>query len=780
MNDSTLRLVDARLALPALAGWLAAVVLIAVPGVAWVVAGATAVLAAVLALPRARARGVLVASIPSLIAIAVIAAAVALAAPARMPPAVAAVIESGEVVAAQFELEQTVTPTAASAWGSSARAALVSLEVEGQRVAVRVPVRLLGLTAAERLPLGTRLEGTSRLIGLEPADERVALVRSVTQLLPVGEPAPLLAATDDLRAGFLDLMQPFDGDGADLLPGLAIGDTTAVSDELDSAMKRSALSHLVAVSGSNCAIVVGLVLGVGMLARWPRPVRVVVALLALGGFVVLVTPEPSVVRAAVMAAVVLLALVSGRPARGLPVLGLAVLGIVALDPWISREYGFSLSVLATAALLVLAGPIAEMLRRVMPAPVALWIAVPLAAQLACQPVLIMLAPEVPLSGVLANILAAPAAPVATIVGMIACLLAPVVPPIASLVAAIAWVPSAWIAAVAHVSSGLPGALLPWPEGIAGALLLAALTVAGLLAAGVHARLGSPRVRRMIAALLVVSIVIIMGATAGVAALRTLGRPHEWVYAQCDVGQGDAVLVRSGEQVALIDTGAHSELLRACLSTLGVHRIDLLVLTHFDLDHVGAVDVVVGRVGRAIVGPTGRAFDEGVVAALVEGGAQVDTVADGARGELGDCAWRVLWPPSHRGIAPGNDASIVLAIGGPGSSCPSMLALGDLDEQNQRMLANTHDLGRFDVVKVSHHGSPDQYLELYRAVAAPVALIGVGAGNGYGHPAPGLLTELEELGALLGRSDQHGLVLVSTGESGLRVWRERLSTVSPEN
>ncbi|UYN84051.1 MAG: ComEC/Rec2 family competence protein [Microcella sp.] len=780
MNDPAIRLVDARLALPALVGWLAAVGLIGVPGAAWAVAGAAAVVAAGLAASPARARGVVAASIPSLIAIALIAAAVALAAPARLPPAVHAVIESGEAVTAQFELEQTVTPTVASAWGSSARAALVSLDVEGQQVAVRVPVRLLGLTATERWPLGTRLEGTVRLIGLEPADERVALVRSVSPLQPVGAPAPLLAVTDDLRAGFLDLMQPFDGDGADLLPGLAIGDTTAVSDELDSAMKRSALSHLVAVSGSNCAIVVGLVLGVGTLARWPRPVRVVVALLALGGFVVLVTPEPSVVRAAVMAAVVLLALVSGRPARGLPVLGLAVLGIVALDPWISREYGFSLSVLATAALLVLAGPIAEKLRRVMPAPVSLWIAVPLAAQLACQPVLIMLAPEVPLSGVLANILAAPAAPIATIVGMIACLLAPIVPPIAALVAAIAWVPSAWIAGVAHVSSGLPGALLPWPEGLGGALLLGGLTAAGLLAAGVPARLGTVAVRRAIAALLVVSIVVIMGATAGVAALRTLGRPHDWVYAQCDVGQGDAVLVRSGDEVALIDTGPRAEPLRSCLSALGVHHIDLLVLTHFDLDHVGAVDVVAGRVDRVIVGPTGREFDEGVVAALLDAGAQVDTVADGERGMLGDCAWRVLWPPTHRGIDPGNDASIVLAIGGPGSSCPSMLALGDLDETTQRMLASTHDLGRFDVVKVSHHGSPDQYLELYRAVAAPVALIGVGAGNGYGHPAPGLLAELEGLGAVLGRSDEHGLVLVSTGEAGLRVWRERLSRVRPEN
>jgi competence protein ComEC len=784
------RVADARLALPALAGWMTAVVLVGAAEAAWAVASAAAVGAGVLVWwLRGRAGsgyaagrwgiGVLAASIPSVIAIAVIAAAVALAVPARTPPVIVETLESGAAMVVVLELEQTVTPRDGEAWGSSADALIVEAETSvGERVELRVPVRVLGLTATERMPLGSRLEGLVRLVPLDPGDDRVALVRTLMPLEQVARPAPLLGAADDLRAGFLALMQPFAGDGADLLPGLAIGDTTAVGDDLDEAMKRSALSHLTAVSGANCAIVVGLVLGIGTLARWRRPLRVGVALAALAGFVVLVTPEPSVVRAAVMASVVLVALASGRPARGLPVLGVAVLGIVVLDPFISREYGFTLSVLATAALLVLAGPIAERLGRVLPAPLALWIAVPLAAQLACQPVLILLAPEVPLSGVVANVLAAPAAPVATIVGMIACLLAPVIPPLATLVAAIAWLPSAWIAGVARVSSGLPGALLPWPEGAGGALLLGALTLAALLALGVPVALGTPRIRRQLAIGVAATLVVVMGATAGVAALRALERPGDWVIAQCDVGQGDAVLVRTAGEVALIDTGAEPELLSSCLSSLGIGRVDLLVLTHFDLDHVGAVEVVVGRVDRAIVGPTGRAADEAVVAALLAGGAVVDTVAEGERGRLGDCDWAVLWPPAHRGIEPGNDASLVLAL--EGGSCPSVLALGDLGEQPQRMLAGAYDLGVVDVVKVSHHGSPDQHLDLYRQLGAAVALIGVGADNGYGHPAPALVAELENLGSTVARSDAHGLVLVSRGAEGLRLWRERASTVGAEN
>ncbi|MDX2026548.1 ComEC/Rec2 family competence protein, partial [Microcella sp.] len=417
---------------------------------------------------------------------------------------------------------------------------------------------------------------------------------------------------------------------------------------------------------------------------------------------------------------------------------------------------------------------------VLPAPLALAIAVPLAAQLACQPVLILLAPQVPLVGVIANVLAAPAAPVATIVGMIACLLAPIVPPLATVVAGIAWLPAAWIAGVARVCADLPGAVVPWPEGALGAVLLAVLTVAVLVAAGVPAPIGSPRLRRHVAFIAASTLVVVLGATAGTAALHAIGRPDDWRVAQCDIGQGDAVVVRSDASVGLIDTGAHPELLTECLDTLGIGRVNLLVLTHFDLDHAGGAPALVGRVDRVLVGPTGRPSDEQLVDHLAAGGATIEQVTEGARGVLGDYRWRVLWPPAHRGVEPGNDASIIIDLRGlPGcTACPSMLALGDLGADAQRMLAATHDLAAVDIVKVSHHGSADQFADLYTDLEAPLALMGVGADNTYGHPAPATLAVLEASGSTIVRSDQHGLALISassdtTGDGlALRVWVER--------
>jgi competence protein ComEC len=563
------------------------------------------------------------------------------------------------------------------------------------------------------------------------------------------------------------------GDGGDLLPGLAIGDTGSVSATLSDAMKTASLSHLTAVSGANCAIVVGLVLALGAAAGLPRPARLGAAAVALAGFVVVVTPEPSVIRAAVMAAVALIALGAGRAARGFPLLCVAVLVLLTIDPWLSRSYGFALSVLATAGLLLLARPLAEAMSRFLPRGLALVLAVPLAAQLACQPVLLMLNPSLPLYGVAANLLAEPAAAPVTVLGLIACVVAPVFPPLATVVAALAWLPASWIAAVATFFAALPGARAPWPTGLAGILLLSVLTVAGLIAA-----LGGvpPPVRRVARAGLVVAFVGYLATLAGSQLVESVTRPADWQFALCDVGQGDATIIRSQGMVALDDTGREPARLQHCLDQLGITHIDLLVLTHYDLDHVGGVSAVYGKVDRALIGPPSDAGDVRIASELRANGAAVDQVSRGESGMLGELRWDVLWPPP-RGVEPGNPASVTIQVTGAGAcarGCLSGILLGDLGEESQARLLGTGQLGHVDVVKVAHHGSADQSARLYEALRAPVGLIGVGAGNGYGHPTAKLLGILAAVGTRPLRTDLDGLTLIAPGRrpGDIRVWTEK--------
>lgn len=761
-------MIDLRLAVPAAAAWLALVIGLQAPsGLVPIAVGAWTAAAVALVLAVWLRRSVIVLTAVVLGAVALVATSAAVHEPGRHPTVLAQAARSHHVIAA------TIVTTATAMPGDKPFGATL-VSADGR--SLEVPILVFDALRQRRIGIGTTLELSGSVQATEPADERSYLFFTTDTPRVTSAPAWWLAWPDGLRQGFARTSLSLPGDGGRLLPGLSIGDTAAVTPELDAAMKTSALSHLTAVSGANCAVVIGLVLAAARALGVRRGVRIAAALAVLVGFVLLVTPEPSVLRAAVMAALVLGALASGRPTQGIPILSAAVLALLVQDPWLAASYGFALSVLATCGLLVLARPLAAWLSRWVPLGVATAVAIPLAAQLACQPVLILLTPTLPPYGVVANTLAEPAAPIATILGLLACLVVPLAPPLGHLLAQLAWLPSAWIAAVARFFAGLPGARLPWIEGLAGCLVLAAITVLALAAVLAPARVAFRRWVLISASALLVGVVAIIG---GVQVAGTLGRPANWQIADCDIGQGDAMLVRSAGKVALVDTGRHPALLNACLSTLGITRVDLLVLSHFDIDHVGGTSAVFGRADQALVGPSDRPEADALARDLAASGVPVQQVSQGASGVLGDLRWRVVWPLAKLGdVPPGNPASVTVLFDGVGTcadGCLSSLFTGDLGEDAQnRMLRANPWLGQVDVIEVSHHGSADQSAALYQRVDASIGLIGVGLGNSYGHPTSRLLDILASVGTVAARTDLDGLVLVAPGEKpgSFVVWKQK--------
>ncbi|WP_157156380.1 ComEC/Rec2 family competence protein [Diaminobutyricimonas sp. LJ205] len=752
---------SARLAIPALVAWIAAAIVIALPSAVPFAIGLW--LAALVSIGigwRARISSALLVGTCAAAA-AVVASVAAGQQPIRQPAAVVALAEEQSSITGTAQ----VTRIAAE---ERFEALLLTIDHDERVLAVRIPALLF---ASAPVAPGGVISWTGSIQPTPPGDD-VAFLVFPDDTRSSRQPSGVLAGTAELRAGFLELTGGLPGNGADLLPGLAIGDTSAVSAELDQAMKTSALSHLTAVSGANCAVVIGLVMLAGAALGLPRGWRVGASVVLLVGFVLLVTPEPSVLRAAVMAGIVLITLAIGRPVRGLPVLALAVLVLLVADPWLALDYGFVLSVLATGGLLLFSGPLTGVLARWLPRPLATVTAVPLAAQLACQPVLITLDASIPVHGVAANLLAAPAAPVATILGSLACVLAPVLPPVAHLLAVLAWLPASWIATLAEVSSALPGARLPWPDGLVGVILCALISAGVIVAARLRPGFG----RRLAATVTAGLLVLTVGGMAGSQVVQRLGRPADWQVAMCDVGQGDAALLRSAGMTMLIDAGPDEQLLTDCLDALGIGRIDVFVATHFDLDHVGGVGAVLGRASVVLTGPPATGDDERVLERLAASGADIIDARAGLSGLLGELRWRVLWPPS-RGEYEGNDGSVVITAEGVGAcanGCPSALFLGDLGEQTQSAMLAGGAVPEVDVVKVAHHGSADQSRNLYERAAATVGLIGVGADNGYGHPTASILSDLERLGTTVVRTDRAGLVLLSSGGSAgaIEVWTQR--------
>ncbi|MEC5167954.1 ComEC/Rec2 family competence protein [Glaciihabitans sp. GrIS 2.15] len=777
--------IDIRLAAPVVVAWVTVGILLSMPRllpgasvVLWVVA--VLFLSVVIAVRR-RGRTVLAGVVVALVATALLVSVAAARAPHRQPIAMLEAANAGRFVTATAMVTQTVHKAAhetALAMGTTARqaifsATLSSVRMGGSTTAVDIPVTVFADRPAVTIGIGATVSLAGTLSATDPSDA-VAFRMFADHGARVESVAPwYLDWANGLRSRFRDAAGKLPGDGGDLLPGLAIGDTSDVGLPLDAAMKATSLSHLTAVSGANCAVVIALVMLVGAALGLPRAWRIALSVAVLLGFVVLVTPEPSVLRAAVMATLVLAAIAGGRPVRGVPVLALASLVLLTNDPWLSRSYGFILSVLATGGLLVLSGPLTRVLSRSMPLWLAAVLSIPLAAQLACQPVLILLNPSIPTYGVFANVLAEPAAPIATVLGLIACVVLPILPSVGQVIAGLAWLPAAWIAAVATFFAGLPGAAIPWTQGAVGVTSVAVITTLLLMVLLVQR---GRNVRRFASLALALALVAAGGITAGNALGQQLSRPGDWQIAACDVGQGDAVLVRSLGRIAMIDTGRDPKLLRRCLNELGINRVDLLVLTHWDMDHVGGTSAILGRVTRAMIGPTDGSPAAAIGGELAASGAAVSQVSQGLTGQLGELGWEVLWPRTRLGsVEPGNDASVTLRFTGIGacvSGCLSSLFLGDLGDRPQALMMAANRIGPVDVVKVAHHGSADQDPKLYAAVRASVGVIGVGLDNGYGHPTDKLLGFLAANGTLPTRTDLEGMVLLSpTPGGGVAVWTE---------
>ncbi|GAA2528736.1 ComEC/Rec2 family competence protein [Rarobacter incanus] len=276
------------------------------------------------------------------------------------------------------------------------------------------------------------------------------------------------AATRQASAGLPD-------DARALVPGVAIGDTSEVSDQLSADMKRAGLTHLTAVSGAHFAILASMLWSVLGFARAGPRVRALAVVVLIAGLVILVRPEASVVRAAGMALVSVVGMLARRRSTPTPALATTTLVLLLADPTLAVSIGFALSALATFGL-VHAAPVIEERCHLLPTRLRSEVAVALAAYLVCAPVVILIAPSLYPWAVLANVAAAPLVVPLTLLSAAVVALSPFVPQIAVGLAWLAQWPALWIAWVARATRYLPWAEVRWLGGVAGMLLLAVVAV----------------------------------------------------------------------------------------------------------------------------------------------------------------------------------------------------------------------------------------------------------------------------------------------------------------
>jgi competence protein ComEC len=769
---------DARLVPPALAAWAAALVPLTLGWGPGVLLAALAVVAAVVGGQRWRGAAQDGVAAPrwaaGLVAGGVCAAAVGgLATVAAHQVAghpLRAAASAGSAATLEVVLTDDPTPLRTGGLGAPrvvVRAELVAAQAAGARWRGDGRVVLLAPAAGwSGLLPGQHATASGTLGASTRGDLTVAVLRTRGPPRDVGSPPGVQLAAGALRSGLRDASRAvLDEEPAALLPGLVVGDTSGVGADLDHDFRTAGLTHLLAVSGSNVAFVLGAVL---LLARGlrlgPRTVAVL-ALLALVGFVVLARPSPSVLRAGAMGGVAILALALGRTRSVVPALAATVVVLLLVDPALAVDAGFALSVLATGALVLLAPVIVTALRRRgVPPGVAEALAVPLAAHVVTAPVVAGLSGEVSLVAVLANLLAAPVVAPATVLGVLAAVLAPWWTAGAHAAVWLAGPEVSWLVWVAHRCAAVPGASLDWPGGVTGGLLLAGLVLLGLVA------LRWRRVR-LLALAVVVGLLLVLVPTRVV----PVGwPPPDWAFVMCDVGQGDGLVLATGEpgRAVLLDAGPDGSAIDGCLSRLGVRSFALVVLSHLHADHVdGLAGALRGRpAGAVAIGPvhepvgalaqvTARARAAGTPVVGLDPGAVLRWPA------LELDVLGPLHPRAHVDPDDGtevNDTSLVLRATTP---LGRILLPGDAEADSQEtLLASGADLGA-DVLKVPHHGSRSSLPAFVTAAHARLALVSVGQGNSYGHPSPAMMGLLAGTGALVRRTDQSGDLAVVPAATG---------------
>lgn len=545
-----------------------------------------------------------------------------------------------------------------------------------------------------------------------------------------------------------------------LLLGITIGDVSDLDAQVSEDFRRTGLTHLVAVSGANLAIVlVGLLL---VLRGVRAPVRAIPWLLGFAAisFCAIAAFEPSVVRAGAMALLGLIAFATGAARRALDLLALGTLCACLVDPFLALTFGFQLSVAATFGLVTIA-------RRLQPLanerPLLVAGGATIGAQLATMPLLALMTGRLSLISLPANLIVGPLVGPATILGMLGSI-GRIVPPLRYL-ALIAQPVLALMLLLARLLADLPGAIVDMPGGPAGIVTVFALLALAMVAV-------SGRYRR---ASVLVAAAILIPVAAGVWTAAT--RPPALLgltITMIDVGQGEAILITEGDHAMLIDGGRDDDDVPRFLRDRGIHRLDYLVVSHPHDDHLSGL---VGVAERATIGQIldpslpSELNDYRELIEVAEARSISRVVARaGQIYPLGAATVSILWPaePLLTGTESDvNENSIVLRID---LGTDAFIYAGETQEEAQQALIDQGAPLQAEVLKVSHHGSARMDPDFYRATQAQVAMIPVGSNN-YGHPAPETLVALTGMQIL--RSDLHGDVAVTIdGRDQLAVRTER--------
>jgi competence protein ComEC len=563
---------------------------------------------------------------------------------------------------------------------------------------------------------------------------------------------------------------------AALARGFVLGEDERVDHGTSEDFRRAGLSHLLAVSGQNVALLA--LLAMPLLAALGMPLRTrlvwILGLIAL--YVPLTGAGPSIQRAGIMGGLSVVATLAGRRMSRLYALLFAAVVLVAIEPQIAADVGWQLSFAAVLGILLLAAPLraaiaARIGGRGWRHALAEGAAMTISATLATAPLIAFHFEAVSTMTLIANLLALPAVAPAMWLGMLVAAAGQVPGAPAEVLNAINAPLLAYIAQVAawcgrpgwaylHVHLGLGGLVASYVAIVAAAILAHRLSRRRRLA-----RLHLRRRRAATAALALAALALVVAWPDGDGATAIDAASPGLRVSILDVGQGDAILLQPRNAPAvLVDGGPPGDGLAAKLRTANVVRLGAAVITHDQSDHAGGIRELLGSlpIDRLLYGALRRS----TLARVHAAGVATQRLVEGNELRSGRLRLDVLWPPAellagpHLDEDPNSLAIVLLARW----RRFSMLLTADAEAE-----ATPLDPGPIDVLKVAHHGSDDAGLSALLERTRPrLAVISVGADNPFGHPTAATLATLAAHGVPILRTDRDGTIAIEVSAHGVRI------------
>lgn len=581
---------------------------------------------------------------------------------------------------------------------------------------------------------------------------KVKAVRIVS--VDEGSPGPLLR----LRNGLLASIAPATDPVRSLIAGVVCGRSAELrAQPAGEWFSVTGTAHLIAVSGSHLAIVGFVIEGLLQKTRCSRGLQRAILAITLVGYAVFTGASPSAVRACCMVFATLVVNGAGRRRHGTSALFVTMSIFVLLRPTVLFEMGFQLSCASVFAILCFCPYVTYALGELgVPTGIAGMLSVTLCSQLATLPITIPAFGTFSLIAPLAN---AVIGPVVSLLLAVSIVLVPfsLVAPLQAWALVVPMIAARCALFFEQLFAAVPGASVSVPPDSMWIYLVPCLLAALLV------WWPRPRARPMAVGL---ACLVLLAAIPYV----YWDRFAPFSVTVLDVGQADAILIRQGGAVALVDCGLDERVVSALVRN-NVHHIDAVFVTHWDEDHWGGLPAVLEQFSVGTIAVAADALEDAPAEVLNRPGVEYRQVRRGDTVDIGSFCARVMWP-FESVDGEGNEDSLVLLLSyaQEGKSLRVLLT-GDAELDQEREFVR--EVGDIDVLKLGHHGSKVSVdTDLLGTLKPELSIASAGEGNRYGHPSAARIDAVRDAGGAFACTIEHGDITVSPTATGFAMRCQR--------